>query len=232
MNGLPAEPFAAASHLLGAVGALALVAPLLRRGAGCPRRGLVLGLFTASVTLQLVVSGVYHWLAPGTPARALLQRLDHAAIWLAVAGCFLPLRHYLLPARLGRPLQVAVAAIALTGLLLETALHAWIPSWVVVLLYVVFGSIGTPIAVWLVSTRGLRWSLPFFLCGVAFSLGALLELSELDLLPGRVGYHDLVHLCVLAGFGLHWVFVARLTAEAAGALPAEPTPALVVADAS
>ena len=219
----PQEPVSALSHLLGALFALAFAIPLWRAGAGVPGRQRILGLFAASVVIQLGVSGIYHWQALGSPARAFLQRADHAAIWGVVVGCFLPIRHYLFSIRFGRNLQLVICAVALVGLLFETALHALIPSWVTVLLYVVFGSIGPPVALWLVAKRGLRYTLTFFLCGVSFSFGALIELIEEPVLvEGVVEYHEIVHVLVLAGFLLHWLFVAKLTREARPRLAIEP----------
>ena len=219
---LPTELVSTLTHLGGALVALALTPWLLREGAGEARRQRVLGLFAAAVIVQLGVSGLYHWQALETPARRVLQRMDHAAIWLTVVGCFLPVRHYLLPGRFGRALEVTVVLCAVAGLLVETIFASLIPSWVVVLFYVMFGSIGTPVALWLVTKRGLRWTLPFFLCGISFSTGALLELSEEPTLwPGVIGYHEVVHVFVLAGLGLHGAFVVKLTREAVGGAPAQ-----------
>lgn len=211
----PAEPVAAWTHLLGALVALGFALPLLRAGSGDPRRQRVLGLFAFSVFLQLAISGIYHWQALEGESRLILQRADHAAIWLVVVGCFLPIRHYLFSLRFGSGLLVLITLVASLGLLLETALHDVIPSWIVVLLYVVFGSIGTPVALWLVATRGLRYTLTFFLCGVTFSAAAMIELiEEPTLVEGLVGYHEIVHVLVLLGFAFHWAFVAKLTREA------------------
>lgn len=211
----PAEPVAAWTHLLGALVALGFAVPLIRGARGNPQRQRVLGLFATSVFLQLLISGVYHWQSTGTQARLILQRADHAAIWLVVVGCFLPIRHYLFSLRFGTGLLVVVSLVASLGLLLETALHELIPSWIVVLLYVVFGSIGTPVALWLVATRGLRYTLTFFLCGVSFSAAAMIELvEEPTLIEGVVAYHEIVHVLVLMGFAFHWAFVAKLTREA------------------
>lgn len=214
----PAQPVAALTHLVGAVVAACFVARLTRSGEPSRRQQRALAIFAGVVLLQLTVSGIYHWLPLGSAARTFFQRADHAAIWLTVFGCFLPVRHYLFAPRLGAILQVAVLVMALAGILLETALHALIPSWTVVLLYVVFGSVGTPVAIWLVATRGLRYTLPFFLCGVSFTFAALIELAgEPTLVPGWVEYHELVHVLVLFGFGFHWAFVAKLAREVATA---------------
>ena len=219
------EPFSAVSHLLGAALGVWAGAALWRRVG--PDARLAVGAFVATAVFQLLVSGVYHVASHGTDARAVLQRLDHAAIWAVVAGCFLPIQHFLLPTRLGRALRAWVLGAAALGLAAQTVFFEAIPAWVGVLLYVAIGSVGTPIAVWLVATRGLRFTAPFFLFGVCVSSGALLELAEVPtVIAGVVEYHEVVHVLVLAGLALHAAFLARLAGEAAVAEAPAPTPAL------
>lgn len=220
------EPFAALSHFLGALAVL-LLAPSLLRAAGADRTARwVLGLFAGAVALQLTASGLYHTFEFGTGTRALFERIDHAAIWLIVTGCFLPLWLFLLRERRGSTVLLAgVVLTSLAGLALETAFADLIPKWVTVILYVGFGSIGTPIALWLVVTRGLRETLLFFCCGVCFSIGALIQLpAEAVLIPGVVEYHELVHLFVLAGLFCHWAFVRKLAGRASAGQEPLPLP--------
>ena len=49
---------------------------------------------------------------------------------------------------------------------------------------------------------------PLFWGGVAYSLGALiLGQNSLTLIPGVVGAHEVWHVAVTIGLGLHWKFV-------------------------
>lgn len=211
------EPFSAVSHLLGAALGAWAGGALWRRAETRGAR-VAVAAFAATAVFQLLVSGVYHVSSFGTDARVFLQRLDHAAIWVTVAGCFLPLQHYLLPGRFGRGLRAFVLVAATSGLVAQTVFFEAIPAWVGVLLYVAIGSVGTPIAIWLVATRGLRFTAWFFLCGVSVSSGALLELAEVPtVIPGVIEYHEVVHVLVLAGLAFHAVFIAKV---AGAALPA------------
>src|SRR6478672_10312211 len=84
------DPFSSLTHLLGA-GAFACLTPLLiLKGRGDPWRVASLGVFAFSTVFLLAMSGTYHLLSPGTPGRAVLQRLDHAAIFVLIAGTFTP----------------------------------------------------------------------------------------------------------------------------------------------
>ncbi len=209
------EPVACLTHLVPALLVAAASRSLLALAGDDRRRRLMLGLFAGSVILQLAVSGLYHAYPHESSSRLLLQRLDHAAIWLITAGCFLPLQGFLLPGRLGRALRAAVIAFALVGALGQTVFFDLIPAWVGVLCYVGFGSIGTPIAVWLVVRRGLRYTAWFFAFGVLISSSALLELAEEPtVIPHVVEYHEVVHLLIVAGLACQWQFVRQLASEA------------------
>src|SRR5207237_1413813 len=63
---------------------------LLRHGRGHPGRLFCLGVFAFATVLQLSMSGVYHLLGEGA-GRVVLQRLDHAAIFVLIAGTNTPL---------------------------------------------------------------------------------------------------------------------------------------------
>ena len=78
------------SHALGAVLAAVfspqLIANSLHAGA---MQGIAAGVYCASMILLFSVSAAYHWLPRG-PMKDLLRRLDHAAIFLFIAGCYTP----------------------------------------------------------------------------------------------------------------------------------------------
>ena len=221
------EPLAALTHLAGAVCVSLLARGLLRAARGDPALTRALRVFLVTAVYLLAMSGLYHSFEGGSPARAFFQRLDHAGIWLLVAGGFAPLQLLVLPTRLGRLLLLLVWGVALTGATTTLLFHGAVPAWVTVLCYVGFASVGAPIAVWLVISRGLRWTLPFFLGGVTLSIGALVELiEEPALVPGYIEYHELVHLAVLGGLSFHWSFIQRIAlARAAANAPGETCPA-------
>ena len=69
---------------------------LIARGRGDARRVISLAVFAFSCVLLLSLSGVYHLLSPGTRGRGVLMRLDHAAIFVLIAGSFTPVHVILL----------------------------------------------------------------------------------------------------------------------------------------
>ena len=99
------EPFSAISHLFGAGLFLVLGFLLLRRGWGDTARLIFLGVYAVSCVLLLSMSAVFHMVVRGGPAHRVMERLDHGAIFILIAGTFTP-GHGLLfrgPLRWGSP---------------------------------------------------------------------------------------------------------------------------------
>jgi hemolysin III len=210
-----AEPVAALLHLGGAVVALILAPRLVAAARGDQAQAWSVGVFAACVVVLLASSGLYHLFPHGSGGRFVFRRLDHVGIWLTTAACSTPIWCFFLRhVRAGVAALAGVWALAVLGATLKTIYLDVLPPYAGVMLFVAFGAVGIPVAIWLVATRGLRYTLPFFLCGVLLTAGALLELiEEPTLIPGVVGYHEVVHVCVMGGLFAHWAFVARVGRE-------------------
>src|SRR5207244_12771346 len=59
---------------------------LLLRGRRNPSGLIYLAIYAASVVLLLSMSGVYHMMVRGGTASRVLERLDHSAIFVLIAG--------------------------------------------------------------------------------------------------------------------------------------------------
>src|SRR5262245_30751473 len=84
------EPFSAISHLFGAVLFAFMGLLLLRRGRGDTGRLIYLGVFVFACVFLMSMSGVYHMMIRGGAAHSVMERLDHAAIFVLIAGTFTP----------------------------------------------------------------------------------------------------------------------------------------------
>jgi hemolysin III len=104
-----------AVHVLGIALAIAAVAWLfahLPEGTGTGAWS-ALAIYSAALLLMLGASGAYHILAD-TAARPILRRLDHAAIYVKIAGTFTPLA-LILGTAFGYVTLAIVWALALVG---------------------------------------------------------------------------------------------------------------------
>ena len=209
------DPMSSLSHLSGAVVFAILSVPLMGRGRGDALRVVSLAVFAFSCVLLLSLSGVYHLLSPGTAGRSVLLRLDHAAIFVLIAGSFTPVHAILLRERWQQWLLAGIWAAAIAGLTLKTVYFDSVPSWVGLLMYLGLGWLGLISTIALARRFGVRFVLPLVWGALAYTLGAVAEfLGWPVLVPGIVGPHEIFHLAVLAGISFHWAFIRGIAAGA------------------
>lgn len=189
----------AVSHGLGFLLAVAslpvLVAFAARQGAA----GSVAAACVFAVTMMLLylVSAVYHALPQGRAKRC-FQRLDHAAIFLFIAGSYTPFALGPLRGAWGFTLLAVVWALAAVGVLAKAFDRLAHPGWSTAL-YVGMGWLAL-VAIGPLVQRVAPAGLALLLAGgAAYTVGAVFFL-----LDGRVRYgHFVWHLFVLAGSTCH-----------------------------
>ena len=159
------DPVSSLSHLAGAAVFAALTPALLRRGRSAgdapgprARRTLALGIFGASAVGLLSLSGVFHLLAREGPARAVLQRLDHAAIFVLIAGTFTPIQTILFRGRWRWGMLAFVWTLAALGVSLKSIYFTAIPFGVGVALYLGMGWIGALSVIAIVQPCTWAWA--------------------------------------------------------------------------
>ncbi len=193
------------SHGLGAVLALAawpvLASPPDRPAASSlAQAGSTV--FAITMLLMFVISAAYH-AAPVGPGRRRLQRLDHATIYLFIAGSCTPFALAGAAQPETWPLLAAVWALALTGMLLKLADRLRRPL-MSTLLYLGFGWLAAAAALPAMpqlssQSLGLLWA-----GGLAYTVGAAFYL-----LGRRMRYGHLIwHLLVMLGCGCHLLAIA------------------------
>ena len=206
-----ADPFSSLSHLLGALFFALLSFPLVMRGWGNTARVISLLIFCLGTVFLLTMSGVYHLLDPEGSARSVMQRLDHAAIFVLIACSFTPAHVIMFRGwqRWGILLLVwTYAAVAIT---LKMIYFDQLSPRLSLAMYLTMGWIGlfTGIALW--RRYGFNFIQPILWGGVAYTIGGVLQsLRWPVLVPGVVQWHEVFHVAVLIGLGFHWAFNYQL----------------------
>ena len=190
------------SHGLGFVlavaGAPLLIATAIRRGTLADV--VAVSVFAASMALLYLSSTIYHALPPGRTKNA-FHVLDHAAIYLLIAGTYTPFTLGVLKGGWGWTLFGLVWGLAALGVLLKVfAGIRW--HGISTAVYVGMG--------WLIiiAAKPLWESLPLagliwlFAGGIAYTSGVYFYLKK------NMRYGHLVwHLFVVAGTGCHFVAI-------------------------
>lgn len=210
------DPVSSLTHLGGA-GVFAVLGPVLvRRVWGNRGHVAALTVFVVCTVVLLGISGVYHLLTPGYAGRAVMQRLDHAAIFGLIAGTFTPVYALLFHGRERWATLVFVWFVAIAGITLKTIYFSEIPEGLGVALYLGFGWVGLYSVTLLGRRYGLRFIVPLICGAAAYTGGAVLDFLRWPwLLGGIVGPHELFHLFVLAGVSFHWRFLWNCSAAVA-----------------
>ncbi|MFT3805249.1 MAG: hemolysin III family protein [Burkholderiaceae bacterium] len=155
--------------------------------------------FSATMMVLYLASAVYHALPQGTLKRA-FQRLDHASIFLFIAGSYMPFVLGPLRGPWGWSLFGVVWAMAVTGMLakgLDRLKHPWISTG----LYVAMGWVALVAIVPMVQRIEAGGLALLVGGGVSYTLGALFFL-----LDNRVRYaHFVWHLFVMGGSFCHFL---------------------------
>jgi channel protein (hemolysin III family) len=208
------DPVSSLTHLAAAVVFAILSFFLIARGRGDTRQVISLAVFAFSCVLLLSLSGIYHLLTPKTAARGVLMRLDHAAIFVLIAGSFTPVHAILLRDRWQQHLLAWIWGAAIAGVTLKTVYFDVVPEWLGLLMYLGLGWLGVISTVALARRYGVRFVLPLIWGALAYTIGALVDfLNWPMLIPQVVGPHEIFHLSVLAGISFHWAFIQRIAGD-------------------
>ncbi len=209
--GIFKDPVSASTHFAGflaaIVGGVILTMAAVPLGAS---RTVGMAIYAAGLMSVFFASSVYHFFDFGDRWNLRLNKLDHIAIFLMIAGSYVPPVLHLLDGVWRVAMLSAVGIIALLGVVLKT-ITLDLPRWISTGIYLGMGWLFVvpahlmlpqlefaPIA-WLVTG------------GLAYSVGAVVYAIERpDPLPGVFGHHEVWHLFVLAGAGSHYIFMWSL----------------------
>jgi hemolysin III len=194
-----------AVHVVGILAALAGVAWLLSRlspQASVPHT-LSVWVYGFGLLCMLSASALYNS-APAGRLKARLRRLDHAMIFVMIAGTYTPFSLIAFPAFSGRLLLGIIWSLALAGVLLKFVFSPrsgfWSVSLYVGMAWVIVGFLPT-----LMASVTERTLLLLLFGGIVYSAGAFLHAW------GGVRFHNVIwHVMVIIAAALHFGAIAEL----------------------
>jgi hemolysin III len=183
---------------------------LLVRSAPTARATWGAAIYAGSLALLLGVSATYHrvWWQPGP--RAWMRRLDHASIFVLIAGTYTPLC-LTLAERSGVALTLIWSVAALGAL--KSVLWPSAPRALVAALYVAMGWGGLYLTPTLLEHTGVAGLAMILVGGLFYSVGAVFyALKRPNPFPGVFGYHEIFHALVVLASMLHFTVMIRVVA--------------------
>ncbi|WTL06084.1 hemolysin III family protein [Streptomyces niveus] len=165
-------------------------------------------IYAVTACLLFGVSGVYHRGNWGPRGEAVLRRLDHANIFLIIAGTYTPLTMLLLPDSTGRTLLWAVWGAAVAGIAFRVF---WVgaPRWLYTPCYIAMGWAAVFFLPDFLRTGGIVVLVLIIVGGLLYSAGGVIYgLKRPNPSPRWFGFHEVFHSLTLAAFVVHYVGIS------------------------
>jgi hemolysin III len=162
--------------------------------------------YGASLYTLFVVSAFYHRPTWSPRARRIIHRLDHAAIFVLIAGTYTPFCLLLGPG-IGYALLAAVWVGAGLGVALAIA---WVeaPKRLMAALYVLLGWWVLPVLPALRAAVGDGGLALLLGGGLAYMVGAFIyAVRRPDPFPAVFGFHEIFHLLVVGAATCHFLLI-------------------------
>jgi hemolysin III len=200
------------SHAVAVPPAVAGAIVLVVVSGGDVARRISLAVYGISLVLLFAVSATYHR-GPWSPrTRRVWGRLDHATIFVAIAGTYTPVVVNVLQGWLSTVLLVVIWALAISGVVVATT-GIPMPRGVTVGLYIAVGWTVVFFLPALANRVHLGGLIVLAVGGALYSAGALVyALRRPRLWPNVFGYHEVFHVLVIAASAVYFVFIALTVA--------------------
>lgn len=168
-------------------------------------------IYSLSLSGLYCVSALYHCPMWSRRTYLLMRRLDHAAIFVLIAGSATPICMLGLKDKLGNQLLYTIWVIAIIGMII-TIFWSHGPKWIRALLYVSAGWFAFPYLPQIKASLGTTDMWLLVGGGIVYTLGAMVYgLKRPNPFPRVFGYHEIFHIFVVIASAFHFSVIYRLT---------------------
>jgi hemolysin III len=185
-----------------------VVGALLVISADGARASTAAAIFAASVAGMLGASALYHRVTWSVRMRPWMRRLDHAGIYLLIAGTYTPVGLLTLRGTMRDVVLAVVWSGAAAAILLK---FAWVdaPKWLSAVLGIALGWVGVAAMPQVARYAGPAAVTLLAVGGVAYTAGAIVYARRKpDPVPAVFGYHELFHALTLVAVACQYVAIA------------------------
>jgi hemolysin III len=160
-------------------------------------------IFFASSLLLFGISALYHRFNWKPKTYLLLKRIDHANIFVLIAGSYTPITLLALQQDKALPLIIVIWSTAILGILFRVF---WVgaPRWLIVAIYI---GMGWAAFVYVVDFFNANAPMMILILsgGLAYTLGGVVyALKKPNPIPGVFGFHEIFHSLTVLAFMSHW----------------------------
>lgn len=154
------------------------------------------------------VSAAYHRARPGSQRKDLLHRLDHANIYLVIAGTYTPITLLALHGSYRLVVLAAIWASAVAGIAFRVAWRR-APRWLTTATYIALGWFAVAVLPQLLHGAGVAALVLIVVGGILYSLGGAVYAQRWpDPSPKWFGFHEVFHAFTIAAYVAQYVAVS------------------------
>ena len=169
--------------------------------------------YVASLLALFSTSASYHLFTRTQRAQRTMRQLDHAMVYVLIAGTYTPVCLLALPRTIGVVFLIGIWCAALIGIVLKIT---WRAHKVSGAMYLIIGWAALIILPWAYHRAGFTSLLLFALGGIVYTVGAVLfYLQRPQLRPLVFGYHEVWHVFTVVAVALQFAGVGVLIARVA-----------------
>ena len=164
--------------------------------------------FAGSAAAMLGASALYHRVTWSPRARPRMRRVDHAGIYILIAGTYTPVGLL----SLHGTLQTTVLAIVWAGAgaaILTKICWVGAPKWLSAVFGIALGWVGVAAMPQIAHSAGIGAVVLLASGGIAYTLGAIVYARRRpDPVPTVFGYHEVFHALTLVALACQYVAIA------------------------
>jgi len=201
------EPVNSLTHWAGAALALAGLIALLIVGWDTPAKVISLTVYGVSLIFLFSASATYHMVRVKDKTLEIFRKVDHAAIYVLIAGTYTPFCVNALEGFWKWGMLSIIWSLAVIGIIMKV-FYIRAPRWLNAGIYLVMGwlciaAIGQMLAVL------PAWVIGWLIAGgVIYTLGAIVYITKIfNFKPGVFGFHEMWHIFVLLAAAAHFVAI-------------------------
>ena len=185
-----------------------VLAPLLIVGADRGRPRLAAAVFAGSVAACFGASALYHRVTWTPRVRLWMRRIDHAGVYLLIAGTYTPVSLLVLSGAWRPVVLTIVWAGAAAAIILKFVwVHA--PKWLAAAIGLALGWVAVVALPQLIIHLDPAAVTLLVVGGLAYTAGAIVYARRRpDPAPAVFGYHELFHALTIVGVACQYVAIA------------------------
>jgi hemolysin III len=201
------EPVNSLTHWGGAILALAGLIALLIVGWSTPAKIISLAIYGVSLIFLFSASATYHMVKVKDKALEIFRKVDHAAIYVLIAGTYTPFCVNAFEGFWKWGMLSIIWSLAMIGIVVKF-FYIKSPRWVSAGIYLIMGWISVSAAGEMLSALPTWVFVWLLIGGIIYTLGAIVYATKIfNFKPGVFGFHEVWHIFVLLAAASHFIAV-------------------------